>query len=436
MRIRALPGAIHLLHSYQILSTLYIVGGLRDLPLQPLPPEAHGWDALWLRRGPAGLTLVIWGSGSTELEQGGLYTLFPQSRTRIPRVPPPTLDRGCLSVAAGEGSYRSTGARGETGPSAQWYLVIVECRSSQDIGFKLAGSVHDVGSVGRDHTHARAHRALSCLPFLLHTTTLRILNTMATANVPNGFLGNLSSDQELKLQQLWSVLLKALDAWTGDENSVNQRKPSISRTDTNASARASTASSRIDSSKLAQTLQGSGLDATQIRTVHQSLANLDAEELHRGFLASIKNENPDVLMLRFLRARKWDVGNAFAMMIGSVEWRIKEMNVDDVLAKGELHALKQSKESKNASEKKDGTMFLAQSRMGKAFVRGTDKVGRPIVVVQVRLHKPGEQSEEVLNQFIVHVIEAVRLLLRPPVETAVSFDIRFALQRFLADITR
>lgn len=259
---------------------------------------------------------------------------------------------------------------------------------------------------------------------------------MATANVPNGFLGNLSSNQELKLQQLWSVLLKALDAWTGDENSVNQRKPSISRTDTNASARASTASSRIDSSKLAQTLQGLGLDATQIRTVHQSLANLDADELHRGFLASIKNENPDVLMLRFLRARKWDVGNAFAMMIGSVEWRIKEMNVDDVLAKGELHALKQSKESKNASEKRDGTMFLAQSRMGKAFVRGTDKVGRPIVVVQVRLHKPGEQSEEVLNQFIVHVIETVRLLLRPPVETAVSFDIRLAIQRFLADITR
>lgn len=61
VKIRALPGAIHLLHSYQILSTLYVVGGWRDLPLQPLPPETHGWDALWLRRGPAGLTLVIWG---------------------------------------------------------------------------------------------------------------------------------------------------------------------------------------------------------------------------------------------------------------------------------------------------------------------------------------------------------------------------------------
>lgn len=235
---------------------------------------------------------------------------------------------------------------------------------------------------------------------------------MTTVDIPNGFLGNLTSDQEWKLQQLWMVLLKALEASSGAESS----------TETNGSARASVSSTR-DSSQLSESLKDSGLDATQIRTITQSLSNLNADELHRGFLASIKNENPDVLMLRFLRARKWDVGNAFAMMIGSVEWRVKEMGVDDVLAKGDLHALKQSNDGKTPAEKKDGTMFLKQSRIGKAFVRGTDNIGRPIVVVQVRLHKPGEQSEEVLNEFIVHVIEAVRLLLRPPVETAVSFFI-------------
>ena len=244
---------------------------------------------------------------------------------------------------------------------------------------------------------------------------------MTTANVPNGFLGNLNSDQEWKLQQLWMVLLKALEASSGAESSSTPRKSSVSRTETTISARASVSSTRVDSSRLSESLKDLGLDATQIKTITQSLTNMNTEELHRGFLASIKNENPDVLMLRFLRARKWDVGNAFAMMIGSVEWRIKEMNVDDVLTKGDLHALKKSKDAKSPGEKKDGTMFLAQSRIGKAFVRGTDKTGRPIVVVQVRVHKPGEQSEEVLNEFIVHVIEAVRLLLRPPVETAVSF---------------
>lgn len=253
---------------------------------------------------------------------------------------------------------------------------------------------------------------------------------MTTVDIPNGFIGNLNSDQEWKLQQLWMVLLKALEASSGAENSTSQRKSSISHTETNGSARASVSSTRVDSSQLSESLKDLGLDATQIRTITQSLSNLNTDELHRGFLASIKNENPDVLMLRFLRARKWDVGNAFAMMIGSVEWRIKEMGVDDVLAKGDLHALKKSKDGKTPAEKKDGTMFLKQSRIGKAFVRGTDHIGRPIVVVQVRLHKPGEQSEEVLNEFIVHVIEAVRLLLRPPVETAVSFFLLVLLYGF------
>lgn len=249
---------------------------------------------------------------------------------------------------------------------------------------------------------------------------------MATNKNPSGFYGNLSADQETKLQQLWTILLKCLEASSGVEGPVNRRKSSISRTESNISARPSTASSSADTTQLTETLQGIGLDATQIKTIRQSLANMNTEELHRGFLASVKNEHPDVLMLRYLRARKWDVGNAFAMMVGGVEWRIKDMHVEDeVLTKGELHALKQSKNTANATEKKNGEDFLAQSRVGKAFIRGVDKSGRPIVAVRVRLHQPGAQSQEVLNQFIVHTIESARLLLRSPVETAVCYTFDF-----------
>lgn len=241
---------------------------------------------------------------------------------------------------------------------------------------------------------------------------------MTTTNTP-GFIGNLSADQEVKLQQLWTILLKALEAPSGVEGPANRRKSSLSRTESNVSARPRTASSSADTSQLTESLQGTGMDATQIKAIRQSLTGLSVEELHQGFLTSIRNENPDVLMLRYLRARKWDVGNAFAMMVGAVVWRIKEMRVDDVLAKGELHALRQSQNTTNSVEKQEGSSFLIQSRVGKSFVHGVDKIGRPIVVIRVRLHKPGEQSEEVLNQYIVHVIESVRLLLRPPVETAV-----------------
>lgn len=244
---------------------------------------------------------------------------------------------------------------------------------------------------------------------------------MTSTNTPSGFIGNLSTQQDAKLQQLWTILLKALEA-SGVEGSP-QRKQSVSGTDSNVSGRASTASTRADSSQLAQSLQETGLDATQIRVIRQALANMDTDELHQGFLTSFKNENPDVLMLRYLRARKWDVCNAFAMMVAAVEWRVKEMRVDKVLENGELHALKQEQNTANPIEQKEGSSFLAQSRMGKCFLHGVDKIGRPIVVIRVRLHKPGEQTEEVLNRYIVNVIESVRLLLRQPVETAVRTDI-------------
>lgn len=247
---------------------------------------------------------------------------------------------------------------------------------------------------------------------------------MASTNTPSGFIGNLSSEQEAKLQQLWTILLKALEA-SGVEGTPNSRKQSISGTDSTVSGRASTASTRADTSQLIQSLQETGLDTAQIKVIRQALANLTADELHQGFLTSVKNELPDVLLLRYLRARKWDVTNAFAMMVAAVEWRVKEMRVDDVLANGELHALKQEKNTAKPSEQKEGSSFLAQSRMGKCFVHGVDKIGRPIVVIRVRLHNPGEQSEEVLNRYIVNVIESVRLLLEQPVETAVRHSSLF-----------
>jgi hypothetical protein len=40
--------------------------------------------------------------------------------------------------------------------------------------------------------------------------------------------------------------------------------------------------------------------------------------------------------------------------------------------------------------------------------------------VRARLHKAGEQSEESLERFTVYTIETARMLLRPPIDTAVS----------------
>lgn len=72
-----------------------------------------------------------------------------------------------------------------------------------------------------------------------------------------------------------------------------------------------------------------------------------------------------------------------------------------------------------AAAEKDND-FMMQLRMGKSYLHGLDKEGRPICFVRVRLHKQGEQSEESLERYTVYIMETARLMLQPPVDTAVS----------------
>lgn len=167
-------------------------------------------------------------------------------------------------------------------------------------------------------------------------------------------------------------------------------------------------------------LEELGAGAAESTAVRKALSVISPTELRIGVLDTLKHDHPDAMMLRFLRARKWDVPKAFAMMMEAIVWRVKEMHVDDdVMGKGELHALKQTQNTSSTSEQKAGKDFLSQMRMGKSYVHGVDRVGRPIVVIRVCLHKPGAQTEESLERYIVHVIESVRLTMSSPVETAV-----------------
>lgn len=134
-----------------------------------------------------------------------------------------------------------------------------------------------------------------------------------------------------------------------------------------------------------------------------------------------RQESPDRLLLRFLKARKWDVGKSFAMFVHALVWRNQRLNVDEtVVANTELKALQESRETSDPQKAKLSHGFLEQLRTGKCFMHGTDRVGRPIVVLQGRLHRSMEKNE-VLNRGILHMIEAARLVLVPPVEGVVCF---------------
>lgn len=96
-------------------------------------------------------------------------------------------------------------------------------------------------------------------------------------------------------------------------------------------------------------------------------------------------DDPDSIALRFLRARKWNVNAAVAMLASCIKWRI-EQDVDSILHRGEEGMGKTS------------TGFLLQLEKGKTYTQGFDRSGRPVVYIHAYLHRSSEQPQEVRGQ--------------------------------------
>jgi len=251
-----------------------------------------------------------------------------------------------------------------------------------------------------------------------------------------GTVGNLTPEQELKLKEFWVLALKvfgltleeletpapstpsdvATPAQPQDKKKAKGRWSVWGRSEDDDAKSVSSESSVANISAIAEGDDKYG----QSKEFKQALEDMQPEEIRTAFWSMVKGDNPDSLLLRFLRARKWDTKKALVMLISTMRWRLQEMHVDDdIMFNGEALAVKQSQGS-DAKEKKKGDDFLTQMRLGKSFLHGVDRAGRPICVVRVRLHKAGDQDNEGLERFTVYTIETARLLLAPPVETAVS----------------
>ena len=273
-------------------------------------------------------------------------------------------------------------------------------------------------------TLPKAHLAADSAEVLAHD-----LHPDMATKLP-GRPGSLTPDQEEKLKEMWMQTLEVFGV-----------SPHESETHTNGTATpSSTATSDFEdkkkkrksrmslfgSKKNKETPEASTEDNDkhgQTAEFQRALSSQTPEQLRAAFWSMTKHDHPDALLLRFLRARKWDVHAALVMMVSTMHWRAQEMHVDDdIMLRGEGHAIRESKSS-YAAEKKEGDDFMAQLRMGKSFLHGTDKDGRPCCYVRVRLHRQGEQSDRSLERFTVYTIETARMLLRPPVDTAtIVFD--------------
>ncbi|KAG0633663.1 CRAL-TRIO domain-containing protein [Tuber brumale] len=262
--------------------------------------------------------------------------------------------------------------------------------------------------------------------------------TMSTSgSIAPGRPETLTKEEEAKLKEFWNVALKVFgvgapedsdspsqtlgtaeeengDPVTTSHTSPDKKKKTLGRL---LSRKEKTGAPRKEPPAATDASADIALDSSDDKYGHTkefkaALASQTPAELRDAFWSMVKCDNPDALLLRFLRARKWDVDKALVMMVATMNWRSKDMNVQSVVWKGEGGA---------AAEKDNG--FMMQLRMGKCYLHGLDKEGRPICFVRVRLHKQGEQSEESLERYTVYIMETARLMLQPPVDTAaVVFD--------------
>ncbi|KAF2857627.1 CRAL/TRIO domain-containing protein [Piedraia hortae CBS 480.64] len=214
--------------------------------------------------------------------------------------------------------------------------------------------------------------------------------------------GNLTAEQTAKLKEMWTEIFEL----TSGTRSTRAVSDAASEEHTPKKGKRLSMFKKKDKSVEAEA--GDNDKHGQNRVFKEALAQMSPAELREALWGMAKHDHPDALLLRFLRARKWDVSAALVMAVATLQWR-RETQVDsDIMFKGEAGA---------------NDEFMTQLRMGKSFFHGIDRAGRPCCYVRVRLHRSGEQSDAALERFTVWTIETGRMLLRPPVDTAtIVFD--------------
>lgn len=239
----------------------------------------------------------------------------------------------------------------------------------------------------------------------------------------NGLVGRLTGEQYRALKAFWRELFRLVDAApeqgslasTDHSDSSHSHSHSddsllLSHKDSPSSPPSKLSPSPEPSPALKDDHLKEKLRAQQeLSDAKNALQKYGRTRFMDTFWNMIMMDDPDVIVLKFLRARKWNVSAGVAMMAACMKWRM-EFGVDRIIEKGEEGFL-------------DQEGFLHQLKIGKTFVQGTDRQGRPVVYINVRLHKASDQAPKTLEEFIVFSMESVRLMLTPPLVEKVTIII-------------
>ncbi|KAJ1955426.1 hypothetical protein GGI12_005561 [Dipsacomyces acuminosporus] len=251
-----------------------------------------------------------------------------------------------------------------------------------------------------------------------------------------GTFGNLTDEQALLLQELWKKLLDTFhdDASTlttpeGPSSTDSPKSNTPTPNGTSATSSRRTSRLRLDresaspaSNEAHKSSSGSswfGFGSSKAKEEPQSYRQLigavaDKSSLPPAFASkgdrSIRDafwgatlcDHPDVLVLRFLRARKWKVDDALKMLLACLKWRLDE-DVDWLIWTGESE------------------LNYALLQRGIGAIHKTDRIGQPVIYIPVKMNDPKAQPAEQMIEYTIYLMEVARTLLHPPTEKVCLF---------------
>ncbi|CAO3688608.1 unnamed protein product [Rhizopus stolonifer] len=237
------------------------------------------------------------------------------------------------------------------------------------------------------------------------------MTPVPTENSLPGHVGSLSASQTDLLKKLWTRLFELF----GQEGT--EYKPELKTADaasTKKSGYFGFGKKAASEEKTNELFIGTTTDPSWMTLpIEKALPLIPGNSLQNTFWNMVSTDNPDAVLLRFLRARKWDLNAAYNMLTNTLRWRLN-MRVDDIVALGETGLRNELNRLKSGL----GDSFTAQLGSGKAYLGGPDKAGRGICFINVSLHKKEEQQFEVVKLLTMYIMETSRVIVHQPVESA------------------
>ncbi|KAF9583518.1 hypothetical protein BGW38_009285 [Lunasporangiospora selenospora] len=220
--------------------------------------------------------------------------------------------------------------------------------------------------------------------------------------VTDGRLGHLTPEQTEKLQQFWVRLYDIFDGKTAfDQTAPSSFKGQNRDEDTPKEAPKSGG----------WFSRGKATPAAETASVSEPAPRFTGADLYKTYWKLTMMDHPDLIVLKFIRARKWNLDDAMKMFLNALKWRIVE-RLDELV---EL-----SDEELDAKYPK----FIEQMKLGKGYLRGADPLDRPMSVVNTRLHHKNDQPPETIHRFTLYTMECGRMVLPQGAETViVIFDL-------------